>query len=227
MLTTRQAVLRKFWHAVMPLAALRDGPQPFTLLGERIVLFLDEGGAPAALKDRCCHRTAQLSKGWCPREGALRGKLQCGYHGWTYDRDGRVVHIPQYGAERPIPAEYATPAYRCTARYGYAWVALEAPIAEIPPVPEFDDPALPHHLPVLRDLAYEPGARARKQLRQFALQLRASRDLRDRQPAGAEPLRVDRRRDGLPRRDRGRRRQPGEVPAHQRQQRAGDDAAHA
>jgi phenylpropionate dioxygenase-like ring-hydroxylating dioxygenase large terminal subunit len=141
MLTTRQAVFRKFWHATMPLAMLRDGPQPFTLLGENLVLFLDEDGAPAALKDRCCHRTAQLSKGWCPREGPLRGKLQCGYHGWTYDRGGRVVHIPQYGADRTIPGEYATPAYRCTARYGYAWVALEAPIAEIPPVPEFDDPA--------------------------------------------------------------------------------------
>jgi phenylpropionate dioxygenase-like ring-hydroxylating dioxygenase large terminal subunit len=41
MLTSRQAVFRKFWHAVMPLSMLAEGrPQPFTLLGERIVLFL-------------------------------------------------------------------------------------------------------------------------------------------------------------------------------------------
>jgi phenylpropionate dioxygenase-like ring-hydroxylating dioxygenase large terminal subunit len=140
MLVTRQPVLRKFWHAAMPLSLLRDGPKPFTLLGEDLVLFLDEHGEPAALKDRCCHRTAKLSKGWCPQEGALRGKLQCGYHGWTYDRDGRVVHIPQLDADRPIPAGYATPAYRCTARYGYAWVALEEPVAEIPAVPEFGAP---------------------------------------------------------------------------------------
>ena len=141
MLTTRQPVFRKVWHAVMPLAHLEDGPKPFTLLGEKIVLFLDEHGAPAALKDRCCHRTAQLSKGWCARDGALKGKLQCGYHGWTYDRSGRVVHIPQYGAERAIPADYKTPAYHCTARYGYAWVSLEEPLFDIPPVPEFEDPA--------------------------------------------------------------------------------------
>ena len=69
-------MFRKFWHAVMPLSALADGPKPFTLLGEDIVLFLDETGAPAALKDRCCHRTAKLSKGWCPKDGALQGKLQ-------------------------------------------------------------------------------------------------------------------------------------------------------
>ena len=140
MLVTRQPALRRFWHAVMPLADLAAGPKPFTLLGEDIVLFLDEDGEPAALRDRCCHRTARLSKGWCPKEGELKGKLQCGYHGWTYDRTGRVVFIPQYGHAREVPADYRTPSFRCIARYGYAWVALEEPEAEVPPVPEFDAP---------------------------------------------------------------------------------------
>lgn len=135
MLTAQQPIFRQFWHAVMPLADLADGPQPFTLLGEKIVLFLDEHGQPAALKDRCCHRTAQLSKGWCKN-----GTIQCGYHGWRYNRHGRVIEIPQYAPDRAIPADYGTPAYHCTARYGYAWVALEDPIADIPPVPEFNAP---------------------------------------------------------------------------------------
>jgi len=135
MLTTQQPVLRNFWYAVMPLSMLKDGPQPFQLLGEKIVLFLDENGEPAALKDRCCHRTAQLSKGWC--EG---GKVVCGYHGWTYDRSGTVVRIPQYEADRAIPCQFKTTAYRCTGRYGYAWVCLGDPIDDIPSIPEFDDP---------------------------------------------------------------------------------------
>jgi phenylpropionate dioxygenase-like ring-hydroxylating dioxygenase large terminal subunit len=133
MLVTQQPVFRRYWHAVMPLTMLADGPKPFTLLGENIVLFLDEHGEPAALKDRCCHRTAKLSKGWCKN-----GNLQCGYHGWVYNRTGRVIQIPQYPAEREIPKDYATPAYHCTARYGYAWVALEDPVAEIPAIPEFE-----------------------------------------------------------------------------------------
>jgi phenylpropionate dioxygenase-like ring-hydroxylating dioxygenase large terminal subunit len=136
MLTSRQKVFRKFWHAVVPLADLQRGePVPFTLLGEAIVLFLNEHGQPAALKDRCCHRTARLSKGRC-----VNGALQCGYHGWTYNAQGRVIRIPQYGPERDIPAEYRTPAYRCEARYGYAWVALEEPIAPVPSIPEFGAP---------------------------------------------------------------------------------------
>ncbi len=136
MLTTQQPVFRKFWHAVMPLSMLQtQSPLPFTLLGENIVLFLDERGQPAALQDRCCHRTARLSKGRC-----VDGALQCGYHGWTYNSAGRVIRIPQYDPERAIPADYRTPAYHCVAKYGYAWVALEEPIAPIPEVPEFDDP---------------------------------------------------------------------------------------
>lgn len=136
MLTTRQPVFRRFWHAVMPMSQLQGGtPQPFTLLGEALVLFLDAEGRPAALKDRCCHRTAKLSKGRC-----VDGALECGYHGWTYDGGGRVIRIPQYEPDRPIPPDYRTPAYRCVERYGYAWVALEEPIAPIPELPEFGAP---------------------------------------------------------------------------------------
>ena len=64
MLCTKQKVLRRFWYATIPVTKLDDGPKPFTLLGEKIVLFLDGEGKPAALADRCCHRTARLSKGW-------------------------------------------------------------------------------------------------------------------------------------------------------------------
>ncbi|MFD0668871.1 aromatic ring-hydroxylating dioxygenase subunit alpha [Ramlibacter sp. MAHUQ-53] len=140
MLVTRQPVFRKFWHAVMPLSDLQDGPRSFTLLGQDLVLFIGPDGQPAALRDRCCHRTARLSKGWCiDAAGAPcgTGHIRCGYHGWTYDGTGRVVQIPQYGADRAIPPDYRAQAFHCTARYGYAWVALEDPVADIPEVPEF------------------------------------------------------------------------------------------
>ncbi|WP_310643226.1 Rieske 2Fe-2S domain-containing protein [Limnohabitans sp.] len=141
MLVTQQPVFRKFWHAVMPLNALADGPKPFTLLNENIVLFIDAQGQPAALRDRCCHRTAKLSKGWCVNDEGktcATGNIRCGYHGWVYDREGMVRIIPQYDADRAIPKDYKTKAYHCVARYGYAWVALEDPIADIPTIPEFE-----------------------------------------------------------------------------------------
>jgi phenylpropionate dioxygenase-like ring-hydroxylating dioxygenase large terminal subunit len=89
MLCTKQKVLRRFWYATVPVDRLDDGPKPFTLLGEKIVLFLGGDGKPAALADRCCHRTARLSKGW-----SQDGHIICGYHGWTYDRTGVPINNP-------------------------------------------------------------------------------------------------------------------------------------
>jgi len=64
--------------------------------------------------------------------------LVCGYHGWTYDRHGKVIRIPQQ-PERMIPAGACTPAYHCAERYGYAWVALDEPLSAIPEFPEDGD----------------------------------------------------------------------------------------
>jgi len=135
MLCTKQKVLRRFWYAIMPISRLHGGPKPFTLLGEKIVLFLDHQGAPAALADRCCHRTARLSKGWC-----RDGHIICGYHGWEYDAAGQLVNIPQFPVEQAIP-NARVPRFHCETRYGYAWVALEAPILPIPDLPQARDPA--------------------------------------------------------------------------------------
>ena len=130
MLTAAQKALRKFWYAIAPLDRLADGPLPFRLMGEDIVLFLDGDGAPVALQDRCIHRTARLSKGRC-----VAGKIECGYHGWTYDRAGRLTRVPQFDAGTPIP-RLSVPSYRCAARYGYAWVALDEPAQPIFGIPE-------------------------------------------------------------------------------------------
>jgi phenylpropionate dioxygenase-like ring-hydroxylating dioxygenase large terminal subunit len=134
MLTAAQKALRKFWYATMPLDRLAAGPQPFRLMGEDIVLFFDAAGVPAALQDRCLHRTARLSVGRC-----VAGGIECGYHGWTYDRDGQLTRIPQFTVDMPLPQGSVT-SYRCVASYGYAWVALDEPAQPIFDIPEDGTP---------------------------------------------------------------------------------------
>lgn len=81
MLVTRQPVLRRFWYPVMPLSELANNqPCSFELLEQPLVLWLDVAGQPAAIRDRCCHRSAQLSKG-----EVLSGCVRCPYHGWSFD----------------------------------------------------------------------------------------------------------------------------------------------
>ncbi len=132
MLVTKQPVLRRFWYAVMPEEHLAAGPKPFRLLGEDIVLWRDGAGRYAALADRCCHRTARLSKGfYCD------GRLACGYHGWEFDADGRVVRIPQRTqADQGRRPGLGVQSFRAEARYGYVWVALAEPLYDIPHLPE-------------------------------------------------------------------------------------------
>ena len=132
MLVTQQPVLRRFWYGLMPIGDLADGPKPFTLLGENIVVWLDPEGKPAAVQDRCCHRTAPLSLGFVEN-----GTIVCGYHGWTFDRDGKCIRIPQQAS---VGTRIRVPSYRCEERYGYVWVCLGEPLIGIPEVPEFGQP---------------------------------------------------------------------------------------
>ena len=118
MLVTQQPVLRRFWYPVMPMTALSSSqPQPFELLGQKIVLWLTEEGHPAAIADRCCHRSAQLSKGV-----VINGCVRCPYHGWSFNPRGSCVQVPQLLNDEAIPASYRVPSYQCADRYGYVWV---------------------------------------------------------------------------------------------------------
>ncbi|GAA5164858.1 aromatic ring-hydroxylating dioxygenase subunit alpha [Viridibacterium curvum] len=134
MLVTKQPMLRHFWYALFPMHDLDSGPKPFTLLGEDIVIWKKTDGTPAAARDRCCHRTAKLSKGYVEGDNIV-----CGYHGWTYDCSGACVKIPQFTTEK-IPSGAKIEAYRCVEKYGYVWVALAEPLRPIPDFPEEGKP---------------------------------------------------------------------------------------
>ncbi len=130
MLVTKQPMLRRFWYPVIPISELAEGPRPFQLLGESLVLWLDGTGKPAALRDRCCHRSAKLSQG-----EVITGAIRCPYHGWSFNPEGACVNVPQL-AEGSIPRSYRVKAYHCEERYGYVWVAFDAPLTDIPHIPE-------------------------------------------------------------------------------------------
>lgn len=70
---------------------------PRRLLDIDVVLYRTESGRPAALMDRCPHRSAPLHR------GTLEGDLvQCGYHGLRFAQDGSCVHNPFSG--KPLAA---------------------------------------------------------------------------------------------------------------------------
>jgi phenylpropionate dioxygenase-like ring-hydroxylating dioxygenase large terminal subunit len=85
-----------------------------TILGESIAFYRTEAGEPVALADRCVHRRFPLS------ESRLDGDtVVCGYHGFTYDRDGSCVFVP--GQQR-IPRTARVTAYPVAEQDSFVWV---------------------------------------------------------------------------------------------------------
>ena len=131
----QDAVLLNDWHAVLPLGQLeaQHGVAGARLLGEDIVIW-KAGEQVLAWKDLCVHRGTRLSLGRI-EDGA---RLQCPYHGWTYDAGGACVKIPAHPEQAP-PAKAHTITYHARVAYDMVWVCLGEPAYDIAPFDEWDD----------------------------------------------------------------------------------------
>lgn len=77
------------WTPVELSRNLKKSPMQVTVAGEKVALFRDASGAPAALIDRCPHRGVKLSLG-----KIKDGTIECPFHGWRFAGDGRNCHVP-------------------------------------------------------------------------------------------------------------------------------------
>ena len=65
------------------------GMESIRIGGKKYVLFRGESGKVSMLEAQCPHRGANLCK------GKIKGdRVQCPYHGWEYDADGKLVKVP-------------------------------------------------------------------------------------------------------------------------------------
>ncbi len=127
------------WHPIAIVDDLAgDGPHPVRLLGIDWALFRPDATQPWSLiVDTCPHRLAPLTA------GTIRnGTLECAYHGWCFAPDGTCVDIPALGPSATLPPTACVDsAAEVTEAYGMLWASIEAPVAPLPTVPEYDDPA--------------------------------------------------------------------------------------
>lgn len=127
-------VPRDAWFPIAHLSSLGFKPLERMLDSVPIVIWRDGTGTIRAMEDRCVHRRAPLSRGRTTPQG-----LQCPYHGWIYDGEGRVVAIPSMGPGYAIPANCAVPSYPVATRYGHIWIwwgnPAHADVSLMPEVP--------------------------------------------------------------------------------------------
>jgi phenylpropionate dioxygenase-like ring-hydroxylating dioxygenase large terminal subunit len=110
---------RAFFHPVALSLDVKSQPLAARLLGVDIVLWRDAQGQARAFVDRCPHRGAALSMGQ-----VVDGVLECPYHGWRFEPEGRCVHIPAVPDFKPSEGHRAC-TYAVREAYGLVWVQLE------------------------------------------------------------------------------------------------------
>lgn len=106
--------LRNFWYpAEFSKTLTRDTLIPFEMFGEPWVLFRDEQGRAACIRDECAHRACPLSLG-----KVIDGEVQCAYHGWQFSGDGTCTVMPSTLTCKGVKVA----ALPCAEKDGFVWV---------------------------------------------------------------------------------------------------------
>ena len=119
-----------FWYPMALSAEVTDTPIGSDALAQRFVLFRDSNGKAHCLADTCAHRGGSLSMG-----KIVEGSVQCPYHGWRYDGEGRCAHIPTLAKDARIPSRARVDSYPVAERYGVVFAYLgDLPEQDRPPI---------------------------------------------------------------------------------------------
>lgn len=106
------------WQIACRSKSLGRRPLSVQVSSRWLVLYRPGPGQVAALEDRCAHRNAPLSRGQ-----VCEGKLQCAYHGWSYDSQGRVAAIPALPSGTDCAESVRIPHFQAVEQDGFVWVA--------------------------------------------------------------------------------------------------------
>jgi choline monooxygenase len=95
----QRLVFGRTWHVVAHVEQI-PGPGDFVAVrvgGVPIAIVRDQNGTVRAFHNQCRHRGMVLLEG-C---GNTADDIECGYHGWRYDLDGRLNVVPQRRTQFP------------------------------------------------------------------------------------------------------------------------------
>ena len=128
-----RAIHQRMWLHAGRAEAL-DAPGRYVLVrfaGVDVIVLRDDEGAIRAFHNTCRHRGTLLCR---EPEGALAGRIQCPYHGWSYGLDGGLTSAPMM--EKVVgfrQEEHALGAVATAVWDGHVFVCLAA---EPPPFAE-------------------------------------------------------------------------------------------
>jgi choline monooxygenase len=124
-------IFARTWQLVAHDEDLRE-PGSFVtaaVAGEPMLVVRGDDGVLRALSNVCRHRAGPVAAG----AGRCRA-FRCGYHGWSYGLDGRLLGAPEFDGVRDFRREeIALPAFRVETWMGLVFASLDpeaAPLGE-------------------------------------------------------------------------------------------------
>ena len=129
--------MARSWFPVAIEDQLAAGPVGGVLLDQPLVIYRS-GDEVVVADDLCPHRGVPLSMGRQDGDG-----IRCTYHGLRFGTGGRCNHVPA-NPDMRIPDRLHLRTYPAVVKYGLVWTRLRAPEAEAATHPLADLPAMPH-----------------------------------------------------------------------------------
>jgi len=106
------------WYVVLESKELRKHkPLRIKRFNEYLALWRGSNGEVCCIADSCCHRGVSLSCG-----KIVDGELQCPFHGFLYEKTGKISLIPANGKLKPVPETMKVLAYKSYEKYGLIWL---------------------------------------------------------------------------------------------------------
>ena len=128
-------MIKNQWYAVLDSKELKKGKIiGTTRLSEKLVFWRDDNDEINCIFDKCCHRGASLSAG-----KIVDNHIECPFHGFQYDANGKVKLIPANGKKARIGDQYKVNSYLVEEKYGFIWLWYSEDRLNVPDIPFFED----------------------------------------------------------------------------------------
>ena len=128
-------MIRNQWYAILDSKELKENKLVgVKRLSEKLVLWRKSDGTIGCIYDQCCHRGVELSCGEIKND-----RVQCPFHGFEYNEEGRVEVIPANGRNADVPDNFKVHSYRAREEYGFIWLWYGDDRDQLPEIPFFED----------------------------------------------------------------------------------------
>ena len=132
-------MIPNYWYAIIESKKVKQKPVGIRRMDEDLVLWRDANDNIICMMDRCPHRGAALSLG-----KTKSNCIECPYHGFQYNTEGKCILIPCNGKNARIPPGFEVKTFSAREAQGFIWIWWGEERSPLPEIPEFE--SLPTNL---------------------------------------------------------------------------------